>query len=138
MLTTASKILRATGLDVTVAPSKAENVTYNAFRVDGLTVAETTFQIDGITYAYRMAGTSELRENITDISGMDGPFEKVAAGEIHWCKAKVIFNDGGQGKILWFDLVPGILYSVSMDSGASEEALLNMAYSLFKPAQDNN
>ena len=85
-----------------------------------------------------MAGTSELRENITDISGMAGPFEKVAAGEIHWCKAKIIFNDNGQGKILWFDLVPGILYSVSMDSGASEEGLLNIAYSLFEPAQDNN
>ena len=138
VLTTASKILRATGLDVTVAPDNAENVTYNAFRMDGLTVAETTFQIDGITYTYRMAGTSELRENITDISGMAGPFEKVAAGEIHWCKAKIIFNDNGQGKILWFDLVPGILYSVSMDSGASEEGLLNIAYSLFEPAQDNN
>ena len=138
VLTTASKILRATGLDVTVAPDNAENVTYNAFRMDGLTVAETTFQIDGITYTYRMAGTSELLENITDISGMAGPFDQVAAGEIHWCKAKIIFNDNGQGKILWFDLVPGILYSVSMDSGASVEGLLNIAYSLFEPAQDNN
>ena len=138
VLTTATQILRATGLNVTVAPDDAENVTYNAFRMDGLTVAETTFQIDGITYTYRMAGTSELRENITDISGMAGPFDQVAAGEIHWCKAKIIFNDNGQGKILWFDLVPGILYSMTMDSGASEEALLDMAYSLFQPAQDNN
>ena len=40
--------------------------------------------------------------------------------------------------LLWFDLVPGILYSMSMDSGASEEALLEMANSLFEPAQDNN
>ena len=101
VLTTASQILRATGLDVTVAPEKAENITYNAFRLNGLTVAETTFQIDGVTYAYRMAGTA-------------------------------------QGKILWFDLVPGILYSLSMDSGASEEALLDMANNLFRPAQDNN
>ena len=138
VLTTASKILRATGLDVTVAPDPAENITYNAFRKDGLTVAETTFQLDGITYTYRMAGTSELRENITDISGLDSSFDHVAAGNVFWCKAKIVFNDGGQGKILWFDLVPGILYSMSMDSGASEEALLQMANSLFVPAQGEN
>lgn len=138
VLTTASQILKATGLDVTVVPEHAEGVTYNAFRVDGLTVAETTFQIDGITYAYRMAGTRELLENFTDISGLDETFEEIAAGEVFWCRAKICYNEGGQGKILWFDLVPGILYSLSMDSGASEDALLDMANSLFEPAQDNN
>lgn len=138
VLTTASQILRATGLDVTVAPEKAENITYNAFLLDGLTVAETTFRIDGVTYAYRMSATTELLEDFTDISGLAGPFEQVAAGEVYWCRAKLNFNDGGQGKILWFDLVPGILYSMNMDRGATEEALLDMANSLFEPAQDNN
>ena len=138
VLTTASQILRATGLDVTVAPDNAKNITYNAFRIDGLTVAETTFQIDGITYAYRMAGTTELLENFTDISGLDNSFSEIAAGEVFWCRAKLRFDEGGQGKILWFDLVPGILYSMTMDSGASEEALLDMANSLFVPAQENN
>lgn len=138
VLTTASQILRATGLNVTVVPDHAENITYNAFRLDGLTVAETTFQIDGITYAYRMAGTTELLENFTDISGLDDSFSEIAAGEVLWCRAKLNFNEGGQGKILWFDLVPGILYSMTMDSGASEESLLDMANSLFVPAQENN
>ena len=138
VLTTASQILRATGLDVTVAPEDAENITYNAFRLDGLTVAETTFQIDGVTYAYRMAATMELLENFADISGMNGPFDEIAAGEVYWCRAKLNFNEGGQGKILWFDLVPGILYSMSMDRDASREALLDMANGLFIPAQDNN
>ena len=138
VLTTASQILRATGLDVTVAPDNAENITYNAFRLDGLTVAETTFQIDGITYAYRMAGTTELLENFADISGLEDSFHQIAAGEVLWCRAKMNFDEGGQGKILWFDLVPGILYSMTMDSGASEEALLDMANSLFVPAQENN
>ena len=138
VLTTASKILRATGLDVTVAPENAEDITYNAFLLDGLTVAETTFRIDGITYAYRMAGTTELLDNFTDISGLEGPFDQIAAGEVYWCRAKLSFDNGGQGKILWFDLVPGILYSMTMDSGASVEALEEMANSLFEPAQDNN
>ena len=138
VLTTASQILRATGLDVTVAPDNAENITYNAFRIDGLTVAETTFQLGGVTYAYRMAGTGELLEEFEDISGMAGPFAQIAAGEVCWCKAKISFDDGGQGKIIWFDLVPGILYSLSMDSGASNEALLDMANELFVPAQEND
>ena len=138
VLTIASEILRATGLNVTVAPENAENITYNAFLLDGLTVAETTFQINGITYAYRMAGTIELLDNITDISGLDGSFDVIAAGEVYWCRAKISFNDGGQGKIIWFDLVPGILYSLSMDTGASEETLLDTANQLFKPAQENN
>ena len=138
VLTTASQILRATGLDVTVAPEGAENITYNAFRLDGLTVAETTFQINGIRYSYRMAATMELLEDFKDISGLDGSFDQIAAGEVFWCRAKVNFNEGGQGKVIWFDLVPGILYSLSMDSGASQEALLDMANELFVPAQENS
>ena len=80
----------------------------------------------------------ELLENFTDISGMDGPFDEIAAGEVYWCRAKLNFDEGGQGKILWFDLVPGILYSMSMDRDASRETLLEMANDLFVPAQDNN
>lgn len=138
VLTTASQILRETGLNVTVAPDNAENITYNAFSLDGLTVAETTFQINGVTYAYRMAGTAELLEDFADISGLEGPFDQVAAGEVFWCRAKLNFRDGGGGKIIWFDLVPGILYSLSMDDGASEAILLDMANHLFVPAQEFN
>ena len=137
VLTTASQILRAIGLDVTVAPKNAQNVTYNAFILDGMTVAETTFQINGITCSYRMAGTLELMEDIADISGLDESFEHRAEGKVYWCSAKLSYNEGGQGKILWFDVAPGILYSMSMDSGASEEALLEMANSLFEPAQND-
>ena len=138
VLTTASQILLATGMDVTVAPENAENITYNAFLLDGLTVAETTFQMDGITYAYRMSATRELLENFKDISGLTEPFEQIRAGEILWCRAKICYNEGGQGKIIWFDVVPGILYSLSMDSGATEEVLLELATQLFIPAQENN
>lgn len=138
VLTTASQILRATGLNVTVAPDTAEEITYNAFSYHDLTVAETTFMIDGISYSFRMAATTELLEDFADISGMDGHFEQIEAGEISWCRAKLSFTEGGQGKIIWFDLVPGILYSLSMDSGASGEALLDMAHQLFEPAQGNS
>lgn len=138
VLTTASQILRATGLNVTVAPDQADNITYNAFLLDGLTIAETTFQIDDITYAYRMAATIELLEDFKDISGLTAPLDEIKAGAVRWCRAKISFNEGAQGKIIWFDVVPGILYSLSMDSSASETELLDMANQLFVPAQENS
>lgn len=138
VLTTASQILRSTGLDVTVAPESAENVTYNAFFFEDLTVAETTFVMDGITYAYRMAATLEIEEDFADISGMKGPFGQNAMGKVSWCDAKLSFHEGGQGKIIWFDVAPGILYSLSVESGASADLLQRTAVQLFEPAQDNN
>ena len=137
VLTTASQILRSTGLDVTVAPEAAQEITYNAFLLDGLTVAETTFELDGIRFSYRMAATAELLEDFTDISGMEGPFERISAGEVAWCRAKINYTQGGQGRIIWFDVVPGILYSMSMDRNASDEVLLELANELFEPAQDS-
>ena len=137
VLTTASQILHIIGLDVAVSPEGAENITYNAFLLDDLTVAETTFIVDGITYAYRMAATTEIGENFADISGMEGPFAREDAGEVLWCAARIGLDEGGQGKIIWFDVVPGILYSLSAESGASAEMLQDMAEQLFEPAQDN-
>ena len=136
VLTTASQILRATGLNVAVAPADARNITYNAFLLDGLTVAETTFELDGITYAYRMAATMELGEDFADISGLAGPFAESIEDQVLWCRAKLRFDRGGRGKVVWFDVVPGILYSLSMDDGASEAALLDLATELFVPAQE--
>ena len=138
VLTTASQILRITGLNVTVAPESAGNITYNVFLLGDLTVAETTFVIDGITYAYRMAATTEIGEDFADISGMEGPFGQNTEGEVLWCSAKLSFDEGGQGKIVWFDVVPGILYSLRAESGASADMLQNMAVQLFEPVQDNS
>ena len=70
------------------------------------------------------------------ISGISGTFAENIESEVFWCSAKLRFNAGGQGKIVWFDVVPGILYSLSMDDGASEEALLDLANELFVPAQE--
>lgn len=138
VLTTASQILHITGLNVTVAPETAGNITYNAFLLGDLTVAETTFVVGGVTYAYRMAATTAIGEDFADISGMDDPFSENMDVEVLWCGAKLSFDEGGQGKIIWFDVVPGILYSLSVESGASADILQNMAVQLFEPAQDNN
>lgn len=137
VLTTASGILRDTGLNVTVAPEGSENITYDVFLLDGLTVAETGFELDGVRYAYRMAATMEISEDFADISGMDS-FAQNSSGEVLWCSAKLSFDEQGQGKIIWFDIAPGLIYSLSAESGASADMLQDMAVRLFDPAQDNN
>ena len=137
VLTTAREILLATGLDIAVAPADAEDVCYNVFSLENLTVAETTFTRYGIGYSFRMAYTNEVTENFTDISGLDASLERVAAGSVQWCRAKIFYTPEEQGKIIWFDVVPGILYSLSMDSHASETALSDTANALFVPAQED-
>jgi hypothetical protein len=54
---------------------------------------------------------------------------------VSWCPARVYYNAGGEGKIVWFDIVPGLLYSLTMSNGASEKALEEMASQLYTPAQ---
>ena len=82
-----------------------------------------------------MASTYEVDENFADISGVDKVFGTETEGEVSYCPARIYFDEGGEGKIVWFDVAPGLLYSLHMDSGASEEALELMANVVFAPAQ---
>ncbi len=136
LLTTAKDIVEDLGYNVAVAPEGSSDITYNAFLLNDLTVAETTFILDGIRYSFRMAATSEIAEDFADISGNTEAFDTYTTPEVGWCPAKLSFNENGEGKIIWFDIVPGLLYSLSMETNASEEALLTMAHELFVPAQD--
>lgn len=131
LMTTAKQIMLELGYDVAVAPAGAQDVTYNAFAMEDMTVAETTFVLDGVRYTYRMAGAVWS----TDISGIADTFETEADGMIGWCEAKLYYTEGGAGKILWYDIVPGLMYSLSIDGGASEELLLQMADELYEPTQ---
>ncbi|MGM9619475.1 MAG: hypothetical protein ACI3W8_06565 [Oscillospiraceae bacterium] len=135
LLHTAQQIVEALGYDMTVAPENAQEVVYNAFALDGLTVGETAFSLDGVAYSYRTAATGVIEEDFADISGMKQSFLRELSGQVLYCPARLSFDEGGQGKIVWFDVVPGLLYSLSMDHGASEAALQSMAEQLFTPAQ---
>lgn len=135
LLHTAQSIVEILGYDIAVAPENAENVLYNAFELDGLTVGETVFTLDGVSYSYRMAATWAVEEDFADISGLEEEFQNQTASEIMWCPARLSFDEGGAGKVVWFDVAPGLLYSLSMDQDASEETLLTLANQLFSPAQ---
>lgn len=135
LMHTAQEIVNTLGYDMTVSPADAENVSYQALELDGLSVGETVFTWNGITYTYRTAATGEIEENFADISGVEGEYVEQPAGEVLWCPARIYLDANGAGKIVWFDVVPGLLYSLHMDQDASVEALLDMAELVFDPAQ---
>lgn len=103
--------------------------------LDDLAVDETTFRLDGVRYSYRTAATDRIEEDFADISGIDTEYQNQSAAQVGWCQAKLAYEDGGAGGIIWFDVAAGLLYSLSMDQGASESALLEMANLLFTPTQ---
>lgn len=135
LLHSAQSIVDNLGYDLAVAPENAEDVYYNAFLLDGLTVGETTFTLDGVNCVFRMASTGEVGEDFADISGDGTAYAQTGAGQVSYCPARFAYDEGGAGKIVWFDVVPGLLYSLRMDEGASESALLALAEQLFVPAQ---
>ncbi len=136
LLTTAKDILKELGYDICVAPKDASNITYNAFLLNTLTVAETSFLLHNTPCSYRMASTPDISEDFADISGTGTNYSHSVSTELGWCPAKLYYEENGYGKIIWFDIVPGLLYSLSMETNASEEALLSLAKELFVPAQD--
>jgi hypothetical protein len=135
LLHTSQEIVQTLGYEMAVAPDGAKEITYNAQMLNGLTVAETSFQLNGIHYAFRTAATSATDDNFADISGTGVNYAVKSNTQVSWCPARLYYNEGGSGKIVWFDVVPGLLYSLSMDTGASQTALTDMAGQLFHPAQ---
>ena len=135
LLDTVDDIFSVLGRQLNRAPENAQDVHYNAFYLDDLAVGETSFTLDDVKYVYRIAPTYDTSSDFADISGLEGDFDRQAEAEVGWCPARLSWNDGGVGKVVWFDVVPGQLYSLSVDAGASQESLLDLASQLFLPAQ---
>lgn len=136
LLNTARGLVEELGHNMAVAPDTAEAVTYRAFRLGELTVAETSFVLDGTACVYRTAATLLIEEQFADLTELaDEAFDHHTAARVQWCEARLSWNEDGAGKIVWFDVVPGLLYSLSVDRCASEAALLELADTLFAPAQ---
>lgn len=134
LLVTADQIMQTLGYDMDVAPEGSEDVSYGITKMDEdyyNDMAETEFIIDGIHCSYRTLGTDHL-ENIT---GIEKDWSCHAEDEIGWCSAELNWEEGKDGYILWYDVAPGLLYSLYIDSGASQEKLISMAEELYTPAQ---
>lgn len=138
LLQTANEIMEQLGYQMAIAPEGATDIIYQAFLYKTLTVAETSFQYNDIRYCFRTAATYEINDFFTDISGEDFTYQTEEITELGWCPARIYYNENSTGKIVWFDIAPGLLYSLTMDSGASKNTLISMAEALYSPAQGDN
>ena len=137
VLHSACGILKTLGYDVAVAPEDAENVTYSVLEIDGQTVAETAFTLDGISYRWHVGtGDSEDPERLVDLSGSERVYPHTVETTIRWCRAELSDDPGNAGcKLIWIDIAPGLAYSLETDGMVPPEALQELAESLFVPAQ---
>lgn len=149
-VTAAYSILINLGFDVGTAPEGAENVVYNIIEikptqaaqnpeaVEGITAAQLEFDLNGVHYTYRAALPKGVPDEVPDISEDNTEYtNSLSDFKIGWCKAEAYYNEAGMGKILWFDIAPGVTYSLTMSSNAGEETLIEMASRLYRPLQDD-
>ena len=136
-LVTAFALMDAQSYTVPTAPEGAAVQGYDLFELDGETVTQVRFTLNGITWQYRMAPTDDVSETIPDISEFTGG-SLTAESTVRWCTALLRWDEGGAGCIIWRDMAPGLAYSLATDSGASEDALSHMAALVFQPAQDES
>jgi len=137
VLHSACGILKTLGYDVAVAPDDAEDVTYGVLEIDGQTVAETAFTLDGISYRWHMGmSDSADPERLVDLSGSERVYPHTVETTIRWCRAELSDDPGNAGcKLIWIDIAPGLAYSLETDGTVPPEGLQELAESLFVPAQ---
>ena len=148
----AYSILMTLGFDIGTAPEGSQNVSYDIRNVkaldsakepeavDGITVTDLYFEYDGACCTYRIGVPLTVPEEVPDISETEGNYEIAVDTSdestwVGWCRTAIYYTPGGDGKIVWFDVVPGICYSLTVDNGASEDGLRSMAESLYTPMQ---
>lgn len=136
-LVTAFAMMDAQSYTVPTAPAGAETLGYDLLEWDVTTVTEVTFALEGRTWHYRMAATYDVSETIPDISGYNGGRSQ-AQSTVRWCPALLRWDEGGAGCIRWKDVAPGLVYSLTVDSGASEDVLAETAAAVFQPAQEES
>ena len=156
---TQEELLEVTGFDL-AAPADAENVAYSYIAVEGEeTIAQLIFTVDGKEYCYRAQPTAitsmfgsvredenasadsltEALQNAVGIgaalAGLNYEWEGMATVDVSYCEGVSANNDGKAGFISWLDVAPGILYSLGMNDGCTQDLLINMADSIFVPVQ---
>jgi hypothetical protein len=129
---TADEILETLGISMNI-PENAQDTEY--FMIDsgeGPQMAQAVFTLDGVEYTYRIKSSSSFE----DISGAYFEWENEKDIEISYCSGKVFYNEGQEGICLWYDTVPGLMYSLYAVSGASESGLETIAGEMYVPAED--
>lgn len=123
------------GIDME-APAEAEDPAWS-YMVSGEDVmGDLRFTAEGVRYCYRIAPAAEF----TDISGLYYDWTIEDEDSVSYCDAatkRVITEDEGTiDLVLWFDVVPGVMYSLSAQADDLDGFdILAMAEELFVPMQ---
>lgn len=155
----ANELTEATGISLD-APEGAADVAYAYCQPEdgSIEFAQVTFKLDGNEFCYRAkdagditeitaspdenASTDDLMsalENGTNIgaelAGMNYEWKSAGTIDIQGRAGVDAFNKNGPGFVAWLDVVPGYLYSLSMDDNATQDILMDVANKSFVPMQ---
>lgn len=153
---THDEMVEASGVDI-LAPEGSENAVYSYIEAEDGKIAQVTFDLDDNTFCYRASYTSEVKlipedaslegiktdiEECTNVAaklaGMHHEWGQMATEEVQYAEAIMALNEGKAGFVGWLDVVPGVVYSLSVDDGATADLLLNTADKVFVPLQGEN
>lgn len=122
-------ILEAIGVELP-APDFANSASW--FVINGNPrIGELRFSVGGQNYVYRVAAMNAF----DDISGMYYTWTETSTARVGYNEAKVSLIRDEQGVIQWYDVVPGLMYSLSVDSGADAALLAETANAIYAPVQ---
>ena len=125
----AEEILEKIGVELK-APEGAQDTAYSIISSDR-EIAQLRFTLNGEEYVCRAAKAEEEE----DISGMN--YEWMTEEWLDGVQSySICFNKDAEGVIGWYDEETGVMRSVSISSGADEQALLAAAELVFPNETD--
>ena len=124
------ELVEVTGIPLHV-PEEATEVVYSTIALEP-PVAQATFTLEGKEVCLRAVATNELE--VQDISGLYYQWETTDAAEVGYCMGTVCLKED-IGYVAWLDMAPGINYNLSLKSGATKEALVELANAVFTEVQ---
>lgn len=131
--TTEEGFIGIMGLELAI-PEGAENVAFRVLEAEQL--GEMTFTLDGMDYVARVKPAVEFE----DISGLyyafENPIEDEAVAGLQTWEGRATDGEETIDLALWFDVVPGIMYSLST-SGADLDGfdIIGVALQVYQPMQ---
>ena len=134
--TTAEQILQELGIGFSV-PEGAGDVQYFIIGTGESAVAEMRFKRNGAACTCRVQAADIPEGEVPDISGMFFDWENDAAAMVGYNEAVLTWNEGREGVIRWYDYAPGLLYSISVDTGACTGRLVELAGLVYAPVQSD-
>lgn len=103
------------------APAEAEEAAYSYIEGEG--IGQVSFKKGGISYMYRVKSA----EAAEDISGVYASWTETVDAEYEGLALTLKYVENAEGIVYWYDAEAGVTYCVSVDGGASREALIAAA-----------